>query len=67
MPEPARRAGCKSSAFLGIVLVEGFVTTDGDYNQMTRKTMATWKCQPAEGNGKPVPALVPFEVNFRLY
>ncbi len=32
------------------------------------KTLKKWKCTPVIGpKGKPVPVIVPFEVNFRLY
>jgi outer membrane biosynthesis protein TonB len=37
-----------------------------DENTIT--TLKTWRCKAANGpGGKPIPTIVTFEVNFRLY
>lgn len=81
MPNPPYSEEARKAKYSGIVLVEAIVTVDGrvtnprvirspglGLDDSTINTMKTWKCKPAVGpNGKPVPTLVPFEVNFRLY
>jgi TonB family protein len=80
MPSPPMTDDARKAKFSGIVLVEGVVDTDGavrgprivvgapyGLNASALSTMATWKCHPATYEGKPVPVLVPFEVNFRMY
>ena len=81
MPFPAYTEKAKAAKISGSVLVEGIVGPDGRITNMrivrglgygldesAMKTMKQWKCEPAIGpNGKPVPAKVPFEINFRFY
>jgi protein TonB len=81
MPRPPYTKEAKKAKVKGIVLVEGVVGLDGrltnlrvvkalgyDLDESALNTLKTWKCDPAIGpNGKPVPALVPIEVNFRLH
>lgn len=64
----------------GVILFEAIVSVDGKLrdlriirglpgglNQKTLETAATWRCQPPKWEGKPVPVVVPFEVNFKLF
>jgi periplasmic protein TonB len=81
MPNPPYSEEARKAKYSGIVLVEAVVTVDGrvtnprvikspglGLDDTTVTTMRTWRCKPANGpNGKPVPTLVSFEVNFRLY
>jgi hypothetical protein len=76
-PNPPYTEEARQAHFSGAVSVEALVELDGKVKplrvvyggpgglvEITRKTMGTWKCRPALLNGKPVPTVVPFEVNF---
>jgi protein TonB len=81
MPNPPYSEEARKAKYSGIVLVEAIVNLDGRLTNLrvikspglgldenTIQTLKTWRCKPAVGpNGKPVPTIVPFEVNFRLY
>lgn len=81
MPNPPYSEEARKAKYSGIVLVEAIVGLDGRLTNLrvikspglglddnTIQTLKTWRCKPAVGpNGKPVPVIVPFEVNFRLY
>jgi TonB family protein len=81
MPKPPYTKEAKAAKVEGVVIVEGVITLDGKIEQIrivkspgmglpesVLKTMKKWKCSPAVGpSGKPVPTLVTFEINFRLY
>ena len=81
MPNPPYTKEAKAAKFSGSVLVEGIVGLDGKItnirvlkspglglDEVVIKTLKKWKCSPAIGpNGKPVPVIVPFQINFRLY
>jgi hypothetical protein len=77
MPAPPLTEDARSSHFAGIVLVEALLRTNGaivplqilkaaphGLNESSFKTLEKWKCEPATLDGRPVPALVPFEINF---
>ncbi len=79
-PMPRQTNEAKKAKFHGVVRVEGVVNLDGSISNLRLvnppglgmddvivKTMKTWKCSPGVGpHGKPIPMLVPFELNFRL-
>ena len=81
MPSPPYTKEAKKAKVKGVMLVEGVVGLDGritnlrvvkalgyGLDESALKWLKTWKCDPAIGpHGKPVPTLVPFEINFRLY
>jgi periplasmic protein TonB len=81
MPNPPYSEEARKAKYSGTVLVEAVVTLDGKLTNLrvlkspglglddnTIQTLKTWRCKPAMGpNGRPVPVIVPFEVNFRLY
>ena len=81
MPNPPYSEEARKAKYSGTVLVEAIVNLDGKLTNLrvlkspglglddnTITTLKTWRCKPALGpNGKPVPVIVPFEVNFRLY
>jgi len=80
MPNPPYTEEARKNKFSGSVTVEGVVGSDGlirefritkgapfGLNQQFIKALETWKCKPAQKNGKPVATIVPFEVNFRLF
>jgi len=80
MPNPSYTDEARAAKFSGIIVLEAFIGADGGVktkrivkgspyglNEKALGTLNTWKCQPAELDGKPVPVIVPFEVNFRLY
>jgi TonB family protein len=80
--EPLGYKGCQTRGeSSGSILVEGIVGLDGKItnirilrrpgvglNDNVLKTLKQWRCKPSTGpNGQPVLALVPFDINFRLY
>jgi TonB family protein len=81
MPNPPYSEEARKAKYSGTVLVEAIVNLDGHLSNFrllkspglgldenTINTMRTWRCKPVTGpGGKPVPVIVPFEVNFRLY
>jgi TonB family protein len=81
MPNPPYSEEARKAKYSGVVLVEAVITVDGQVthprvirspglglDDTTVQTMRTWRCKAATGPaGKPVPTLVSFEVNFRLY
>jgi periplasmic protein TonB len=81
MPNPPYSEEARKAKYSGTVVVEAIVTLDGKLTNLrvmkspglglddnTIQTLKTWRCKPAIGpNGRPVPVIVPFEVNFRLY
>jgi periplasmic protein TonB len=81
MPYPPYTKEAKAAKIQGTVLIEGIIGLDGRITSMrllkgmgygldesALKTLKKWKCNPAVGpNGKPVPVIVPFEINFRLH
>ena len=81
MPNPPYSEEARKAKYSGTVLVEAIVSLDGKLTNLrvlkspglglddnTIQTLRTWRCKPAIGpNGRPVPVIVPFEVNFRLY
>jgi TonB family protein len=80
MPNSAYTKEAKAAKIQGSVLIEGVVGLDGritslrvlkamgyGLDESALKTLKKWKCNPAIGpNGKPVPVIVPFQINFRL-
>lgn len=78
MPNPPYTEEARQSHISGVILVEAIVGSDGrlsnmriirglpGLNEATLKTMATWRCKAPVHEGKPVPVVTPFEVNFRL-
>jgi len=80
MPNPSYTDDARAAKFSGTILVEGYIGTGGQVrvqrilkgapyglNDSARQTINTWKCDPSLLDGKPVPVIVPFEINFRLY
>lgn len=79
-PNPSYTDAARHAKFSGYLLVDAIVNVDGsvrpvriqrglpyNLNEQAEKTLATWRCEPATTNGRAVPTLVQFEVNFRLY
>jgi len=81
MPNPPYSEEARKAKYSGLVLVEAVVNLDGHLSGLrlikspglgldenTLNTLKTWRCKAATGpSGKPVPTIVTFEVNFRLY
>jgi TonB family protein len=80
MPNPSYTDEARKAKFSGTILLEGIIYADGTLepvrvvkgapfglNGAAFSSMTTWKCRAAIYGGKSVPALVSFEVNFRLY
>jgi len=78
MPTPRMTEAAAAADFSGIVLVEAAVGTDGAVRAVRIvkgapfglgdefvKVVQTWKCKPAQLEGKPVAVVTQFEVNFR--
>ena len=79
MPDPPYSKEAKAAKYEGTLVAEGIVTVGGritnlrilkspglGLDESVLKTLKTWKCKPATHEGKPVAALVPFEITFRL-
>jgi TonB family protein len=79
MPNPPYTDEAKRARSSGVVLVEAIVGVDGHLtnmrivrglrglNEVTLKTLETWRCKAPVRDGKPIPVVVNFEVNFKMY
>jgi len=80
MPNPPYPGVARKFRVEGALLMEAIVTTEGKLedlrilrglpgglNENALATLRTWRCRPAMKDQTPVPVVVPFEVNFRLY
>ena len=80
MPNPPYSEGVRKLKLSGTVTVQAVINSEGKLenirivrgmpgglNETTIATLRTWGCHPALKDGKPVPVLVSFTVNFRLY
>ncbi len=80
MPNPPYTDQAREFRLSGTLVIEGIVDTNGTIrhfrvvrglpfglNEISAKTMTAWKCDPANLEGKPVSAYVPFEITFQLY
>ncbi|MFI5098618.1 MAG: energy transducer TonB [Candidatus Acidiferrales bacterium] len=80
MPNPPFSEEARRSKVSGSLTAEAVINSEGrlenarivrglpyGLNETTIATMKTWKCNPAQKDGKPVPTIVQFEVHFRLY
>ena len=80
MPNPPYSDGAHKAGISGVIKVEAIVNTEGKLTDMrilaglpgglnknAIDTLKTWRCKPASKDGKPVPVVVPFEINFRSY
>jgi TonB family protein len=78
-PNPPYTDEARKAHSSGVILVEAIVGADGrltniriirglkGLNEVTLQTLATWKCQAPVRDGKTVPVVVNFEVNFKSY
>ena len=78
-PNPAYSQEARAARFSGTVLVEAVVQLDGSLGNIrvlkspglgldenVVETLKKWKCRPPIGpKGKPIPVIVPFQVNFK--
>lgn len=80
MPNPPYTDEARRFNLSGSLVIEGVVDTHGavrnprivrglpfGLNEITARTLSTWKCDPALMSGQPVSTFVPFEVTFHLY
>ena len=80
MPNPLYSEAARKLRVEGSLMIEAIVTTEGKLedlrivrglpgglNENALATLKTWRCSPAMKDQNPVPVVVPFEVNFRLY
>jgi hypothetical protein len=80
MPHPPYTGEARDAHISGVILLDAIVGTDGHIreprivkglpgglNEKALETLATWRCKPVTYQGKPVPVVTHFEVNFRLY
>jgi periplasmic protein TonB len=78
-PTPPYSNEARAAKYEGSVLAQGEVTIDGrienivilrgpgmGLEESVIKTLKKWKCTPATLDGKPVRAIVPFQISFRL-
>jgi len=77
MPNPPYTEDAREAQFSGSVTAEAAVGSDGvvrairivkgapfGLGEQFARTLSTWKCKPAEMNGRPVATIVTFEANF---
>jgi TonB family protein len=80
MPNPPYSEEARKEKISGAVITEAVINTRGtleDFriligmpaglNDTLIATMKTWRCIPGQKDGRPVPTIVQFQVNFRLY
>jgi hypothetical protein len=80
MPNPPYSDEARKLKVNGYIIAEAIINTHGSLenlrisrglpgglNETTLTTMRTWRCHPAQLDGKNVPVQLHFEVNFRLY
>jgi TonB family protein len=80
MANPPYTDAAREAQLEGVIVVEAIVTPDGKVesaqvvkgvpgglNDVTRKTIETWRCKPAAKDNQPFATIVQFEVNFRLF
>lgn len=80
MPNPPYSDEARKLKYNGSVTVEAVVNPQGEFenmrvvygliaglNETTLATMKAWRCNPALKDNKPIPLLVRFTVEFRLY
>jgi TonB family protein len=79
MPNPPYTDEARKARSSGVILVEAVIGADGrltnirivrglrGLNEVTLKTLATWRCKAPVRDGKAVPVVVDFEVNFKMY
>ncbi len=80
MPNPPYTDAAREAQLDGVIVIEAIITPEGKVespqvvkgvpgglNDVTRKTMETWRCKPALKDNQPVATVVQFEVNFRLF
>lgn len=80
MPNPPYADGARKLKLSGNVTAEAVINSEGKLenirivrgmpgglNETVIATLRTWQCHPALKDGKPVPVIVPFAVDFRLY
>lgn len=80
MPNPPYSEEARKFKVSGFIVTEAVLNTEGrlenlrisrglpgGLNETTLATMKTWRCRPAQMDGKNVPVRIQFEVNFRLY
>jgi hypothetical protein len=73
MPNPPYSKEALRSKVIGTVYAEAIInsrTITGlpvDLNETTIAAMKTWRCEPAQKDGKPVPTIVAFQTTFRMY
>ena len=80
MPNPPYTDEARQAKLSGVLTVDAIVTPQGtvqferfvhglpfNLNDQAIRVMGTWRCTPAMKDGRPVNAMVSFEVNFRLY
>jgi TonB family protein len=78
MPNPPYTQEARQAHISGVILVETIIGADGrltnmriirglpGLNEITLKTLATWRCKAPVRDGEGVPVVVNFEVNFKL-
>ena len=81
MPNPQYPEEMRKDRLSGVATLSALVNINGNVeavritksldkklDQLSLETIKTWRCKPSIGpSGKPVPVIVTFEVNFRLY
>jgi len=80
MPSPPYTEQARAQHISGTILVDAIIDTHGNLPQAqivkglsggldenALKTLSTWRCEAPKVNGQPVPTVVRFEVNFRLF
>lgn len=80
MPNPPYTDAAREAQVGGVIIIEAIITPEGrvespqivkgvpgGLNDVTRKTIETWRCGPAMKDNQSVATVVQFESNFRLF
>lgn len=80
MPNPPYSDGARKLKISGWIMAEAVINSEGrlesirmvrglpgGLNGTTMEIMRSWRCHPSLKEGKPVPVVARFEMNFRMY
>jgi TonB family protein len=80
MPNPPFTDEARRAKLSGYLMIDAIIGSDGkatavrisrglpyNLNEQAVHTLESWSCKPASLNGQPFPAMVTFEVNFKMY
>lgn len=79
-PDPPYSEFARQAKYQGVVVLQTVISKDGlmadvrpltgapfGLNSISVATVRTWRCKPSTIGGKPISAVVPIEISFRLF